>query len=53
MLEKWKQKAVKMNLKRAVIIFIITAAALICVCSAAAYINQSCCGYNKNYYRPF
>lgn len=39
MLEKWKQKAVKMNLKRAVIIFIITAAALICVCSAAAYIN--------------
>ncbi len=39
MLEKWKQRAINMNLRKAVIIFIITGFALVIASSAALYSN--------------
>lgn len=39
MMEKWKQKAVQMNFKRAVIIFIVTSLAFVIGSSAAVYGN--------------
>lgn len=39
MLEKWKQWAIKMNLRKAVIIFIIASLAIAIGCSAAVYSN--------------
>ncbi|HBI61235.1 MAG TPA: hypothetical protein DDY31_08505, partial [Lachnospiraceae bacterium] len=39
MLEKWKQKAIQMNLRKAVIFFIVTSFVLIIASSAAIYGN--------------
>lgn len=39
MLEKWKQKAIQMNLRKAVIFFIVTSFVLIIASSAAVYSN--------------
>lgn len=39
MLEKWKQKAIQMNLRKAVICFIVTSFVLIIASSAAVYGN--------------
>lgn len=39
MLEKWKQRAIRMNFKKAVIIYIIIGFALVILCSACVYNN--------------